>query len=173
MLGEKRFIFLVIFLVYASCNVVKKTTSISSDGTKTDIFFTDLFKQYPQYFDSIIPRKKDLNIQVIYTQIDRDQNNFPKLTNYYYNVNPNRYFYPASTVKMPVAALALQRLNELKNRGINRNTTVLTDSAYSGQTMVLNDSTAPAGRPTIGHYIKKIFLVSDNDAFNRLYEFLG
>ena len=29
------------------------------------------------------------------------------------------------------------------------------------------------GRPTIAHYIKKILLVSDNDAFNRLYEFLG
>jgi hypothetical protein len=29
------------------------------------------------------------------------------------------------------------------------------------------------GRPTIEHYIKKILLVSDNDAFNRLYEFLG
>jgi hypothetical protein len=25
----------------------------------------------------------------------------------------------------------------------------------------------------VGHYIKKIFLESDNDAFNRLYEFLG
>ena len=27
--------------------------------------------------------------------------------------------------------------------------------------------------PTIEHYIKKILLVSDNDAFNRLYEFMG
>jgi len=27
--------------------------------------------------------------------------------------------------------------------------------------------------PSIAQYIKKIFLVSDNDAFNRLYEFLG
>jgi hypothetical protein len=29
------------------------------------------------------------------------------------------------------------------------------------------------GVPSISHYIKKIILVSDNDAFNRLYEFLG
>jgi hypothetical protein len=27
--------------------------------------------------------------------------------------------------------------------------------------------------PSIAHYIKKIFLASDNDAYNRLYEFLG
>jgi hypothetical protein len=38
---------------------------------------------------------------------------------------------------------------------------------------VYNDPSAPDGRPSIEHYIKKILLVSDNDAFNRLYEFLG
>jgi len=38
---------------------------------------------------------------------------------------------------------------------------------------VYNDPSSPDGRPTIEHYIKKILLVSDNDAFNRLYEFLG
>ena len=26
---------------------------------------------------------------------------------------------------------------------------------------------------TIGHYLHKLFVVSDNDAFNRLYEYLG
>jgi hypothetical protein len=39
--------------------------------------------------------------------------------------------------------------------------------------MVLNDPTSEDGRPSIGQYIKKIFLTSDNDAFNRLYEWLG
>ncbi|MDP9231009.1 MAG: glycoside hydrolase family 9 protein, partial [Bacteroidota bacterium] len=34
-------------------------------------------------------------------------------------------------------------------------------------------STAANGFPSIAQYIKKIFLVSDNDAYNRLYEFLG
>lgn len=174
MMQKNHFIFLVVLVLYTSCYVVKKTpASIFIDGTKTDSFFTGLFKQYPEYFDNVIARKNDLNIQMIYTQIDRDENNFPKLTNYYYNVNPNRYFYPASTVKLPVAALALQRINELKDKGIARNTTMLTDSAYGGQTAVDYDSTTSNGKPTIGHYIKKIFLTSDNDAFNRLYEFLG
>src|SRR4030095_10594686 len=27
--------------------------------------------------------------------------------------------------------------------------------------------------PSIAHYIRKIFLISDNDAYNRLYEFVG
>ncbi len=146
---------------------------VFDDSTKTDVFLPDLLNQYPQYFDSIIKFSRNWNVQVIYTQIDRDLNNLPKLTNYYYNVNPDKYFYPASTVKLPVAALALQRLNELKEKGINRNTPIFTEAAYSGQTEVYKDSTVPDGRPTIGHYIKKILLTSDNDAFNRIYEFLG
>ena len=53
------------------------------------------------------------------------------------------------------------------------NTTMITDAAYSGQTAVYNDPNTPDGKPNIRQYIKRIFLVSDNDAFNRLYEFLG
>ena len=153
--------------------VPKAPTVILSDGTKTDAFLEDLLKQYPQYFDTILQHRKDWNVQVIYTQVDRGKNNLPKLTNYYFNVNPSRYFYPASTVKLPTALLALQRLNELKATGVNKNTTMITGSGYGRQTPVYNDPTTPDGRPTIANYIKKIFLVSDNDAMNRLYEFLG
>ncbi|MBA2248869.1 MAG: serine hydrolase [Chitinophagaceae bacterium] len=132
-----------------------------------------ILKQYPQYFDSILLHRKDWNVQVIYTQIDRGANNLPRLTNYYYNVNASKYFYPASTVKLPTAVLALQKLYELKNKGITRNTTMITETGFSGQSAVYNDPTTPDGRPSIANYIKKVFLVSDNDAFNRLYEFLG
>jgi hypothetical protein len=69
--------------------------------------------------------------------------------------------------------LALQKLNELKQQGIDMNTTMLTETDFSGQSPVYNDPTTPDGRPTIANYIRKILMVSDNDAFNRLYEFLG
>lgn len=151
----------------------KVPTVVLADGTKTDAFLENILKQYPQFFDSILTKRKEWNVQIIYTQIDRGRNNLPKLTNYYFNVNPARYFYPASTVKLPTAILALQRLNELKATGITRNTTMITESAYSGQTAVYNDPTTPDGRPTVANYIKKVLLVSDNDAQNRMYEFLG
>src|SRR6267154_5822260 len=35
------------------------------------------------------------------------------------------------------------------------------------------DYTSEYGLPSIAHYAKKILLTSDNDASNRLYEFLG
>jgi hypothetical protein len=47
------------------------------------------------------------------------------------------------------------------------------DSAFAGQTRVDWDSTNTTLRPSIAHYIRKVLLVSDNDAYNRLYEFMG
>lgn len=146
---------------------------ISPDGTKTDAFLKDLLAKYPQYFNEVLKNPDSLGVQVIYTQINRGKNNLPALTDFYFNVNPNKYFYPASTVKMPVALLALEKLNDLKVDGLNRQSTMITESAYSGQTSVFNDPTSADGRPSIEQYVKKIFLVSDNDAYNRLYEFLG
>ncbi|MBD0353088.1 MAG: serine hydrolase [Flavisolibacter sp.] len=140
---------------------------------RTDTFLTRLLQAHTAYFDTLLKNNNQWQIQFIYTQIDRNSKNHPSLTNYYFNVDPNRYFYPASTVKLPVAVLALQRLNELAVPGLDRNTTMITDSAFRGQTPVYNDPTAADGRPSVAHYIKKILLVSDNEANNRLYEFLG
>ena len=155
--------------------VLKPAIPLIVDNSKTDSFMKNLLQQYPQYFDSIIANCKALNVQIIYTQIDRGANGIPVLKNHYFNVDSSNYFYPASTVKFPVGLLALQRLNELKASGVNidKNTTMITGQAYSGQTAVLNDPTTIDGKPNIAHYIKKILMVSDNDAFNRLYEFLG
>lgn len=122
---------------------------------------------------NILSQKVKHQIQIIYTQIDRDESNSPTFTKYYFNVDKNRYFYPASTVKLPAAILALEKLNELNIPMLNKFTTLKIDSVYAGQTRVEYDSTAENFLPSIAHYIKKIFLVSDNDAYNRLYEFLG
>lgn len=140
---------------------------------KTDSLLVSILQQYPQYFDSILRKPDDYRVQIIYTQIDRGANNMPSFKHYYYQVDPNKYFYPASTVKLPTALLALQKLRELKKDGIDKYTTMITDSAYGKQTPVFNDPTTPDGKPNIAQYIRKILMVSDNDAYNRLYEFLG
>jgi len=143
------------------------------DNSKTDAFLENILAAYPQYFDSILIHRKDWNVQVIYTQVNRSANGRAELKNYYFNVNPGQYFYTASTVKFPVCLLALQRLNELREKGIDKNTTMITEAGTELQTAVYNDPSTPDGRPGIGQYIKKVLMVSDNDAFNRLYEFLG
>jgi len=173
------FNFFVAILVFG-CSGSKKNIAVSvemeqgkNNFAKKDQLLTNLLYRYPQYFKSILDNNDKWKAQIIYTQIDRGQNGDPSFTNHYFNVDKHRYYYPASTVKMPVAVLSLQRLNELKITGITKKTTMITDEGLKGQTGVFNDPTSEDGRPTIEHYIKKIFLVSDNDAFNRLYEFLG
>jgi hypothetical protein len=150
----------------------KRGTSKGHSFPRTDTFLSRLLDRYPLYFDTLLanPARR---IQIIYTKIDRQKDNQPRFTHYYYNLDPGLYFYPASTVKFPAAVLALQKLNELKVRGLTKYSTMITGSATAAQSSVYNDPSSADGRPTIAHYIKKILLVSDNDAFNRIYEFLG
>jgi hypothetical protein len=109
----------------------------------------------------------------LYTQIDRDEHNVPYFKSFSYRLNSNRYFYPASTVKLPTAIFALEKLNKLNIKDFTVKSVMITDSAFGGQTKVIKDSSSKNGLPSIENYIKKILLVSDNDAYNRLYEFVG
>ncbi len=111
--------------------------------------------------------------QLIYTRIDRNKKNEPAFVNYGLRVNKDEYFNPASMVKLPVALVALGKINDLRGKGIDKFTTMLTDSSYERQTAVTADTSSENGLPSVAQYIKKIFLVSDNDAYNRLYEFAG
>lgn len=175
------YIFLVLIL-FSGCKPVQKMQTLTSpkpinnikvSDSNKDAFLTSLMASHPLFFDRIIRDKKKYNLQIIYTQIDRVRGNPAHFTDFYFNLDSTGYRYPASTIKLPIAALALQKLNELNIPGLNKYSTMITEAQSAGQSAVYNDPTSPDGRPTIAHYIKKILLVSDNDASNRLYEFLG
>ena len=132
-----------------------------------------LLGSHPDKFGTVINNPEKYRIQIVYTQIARDADNKPHFRTFTYHVDPTRYFYPASTVKLPTVVLALEKLNHLNLPGLTRDTTMLTGSAADYQTAVSEDETSPTGLPSVAHYARKILLVSDNDAFNRLYEFIG
>ncbi|MEN9386152.1 MAG: hypothetical protein RLZZ185_893 [Bacteroidota bacterium] len=129
-----------------------------------------LLKSNPTYFKHLTDNPSKYRLQILYTQIDRDSKNQAKFTTHAYRVDANEYFYPASTVKLAASVLALEKINKLK---IDKSTTFQTLKNRPTQLEILQDSTAANGLPSIEHYIKKILLVSDNEAYNRLYEFLG
>jgi hypothetical protein len=111
--------------------------------------------------------------QILYTQIDRDKNGVPHFTNYRLQVNPDVYFYPASVVKMPLAFLSLEKLKELNIPGVDKNTTMHFDSSYHRQVAMFADSSAEGKKPTMAHFIKRALLISENDPYNRMYQFIG
>ena len=132
-----------------------------------------LMSQKPEQFSRIVANKDSFEVQIIYTQINRGEANRPQFKSFYFNVDSNRYFYPASTVKLPLVLLSLEKLKKLNVKGLDKYTPMFHDSVYAGQRSVKEDSTSESGWPSIAHYGKKILVVSDNDAFNRLYEFVG
>lgn len=141
---------------------------------KTDPWLEKLLRQHASpLLRHILDNPDTFRYQLIYTQINRDNINQPHFKHYFLHPDKDLYFNPASTVKLPVALAALEKLNELQLPGIDKFTTMLTDSSFSGQHPVYTDSLSVNGLPSIAQYLKEIFLVSDNDAYNRLYEFVG
>lgn len=118
----------------------------------------------------IMDQQLNYQVQVIYTQIDRDANNVPSFKQHTYYLDAKTYYYAASLVKLPCSALALEKLEALK---IDKEFPMLTDSACACQKRVVTDTSSADGDPSMAHYIKRMLLVSDNDAYSRTYEFLG
>ena len=142
-------------------------------NANSDSLLVALMKQNPNYFASLLADPGQYRIQILYTEINRDKNNVPHFKEYSYRLNANEYFYPASTVKFPLSVLALEKLNNLKVAGLNKGTTAIYDSVTARQETIYNNPYAIDGRQTIEQAIKEVLVVSDNNAANRLYEFLG
>lgn len=95
-------------------------------------------------------------VQIRYSQIDRKGDSI-QFTDYDFQVDEKNYFYPASTVKFPIAVLALEKLNQTDTLTLDTRFYVEGDSVET----------------TFAEAVSQIFAVSDNDANNRMVELLG
>ncbi|MDG3583572.1 serine hydrolase [Galbibacter pacificus] len=108
------------------------------------------------FIKNVIDSTDYYEVQILLSTIQRTSDKVT-FTDYAYHVDDNNYFYPASSVKFPISLLALEKL-ERDNR-FDRNT----------KFYVEGDSL----ETTFEDEINKIYAVSDNEAFNRLFEYLG
>ncbi|MEM9143820.1 MAG: serine hydrolase [Bacteroidota bacterium] len=108
------------------------------------------------FIQKVMDSVEHYEVQIRYTQIDR-KNDSIFFTDYDFQVDKENYFYPASTVKFPIAVLALEKLNAID--------TLERDTRF----YVEGDSV----ETTFAKAVSEIFAVSDNHANNRLVEFLG
>ena len=89
--------------------------SLSAMAQQPDtIFLKNLIESHPELFNHVLNHPTHNEVQILYTQIDRDKNNVPHFKSYSYRLNANHYFYPASTVKLPTAIFALEKLNRVE-----------------------------------------------------------
>lgn len=149
--------FLIIVLILSMPTIAKEN------------FIENFLQQHPQKFQHILNHAKQYRLQIIYTQVDRENNKI-KLNHYFYRKEAE-FYYPASAIKLPITVLALEKLNTINN--IDKNTQVYIKANQHCQTQQYEDKTSPTGHANIGNFIEKALILSDNNAYNRLYEFLG
>lgn len=154
--------YLILFL-----SVSLMTCSESKDSSLLESIILSLESD----FYSIVSSPEKHRLQILYTQIDRDENNNPSFTTHTFRLRPREYFYPASTTKFPVAVLALEKANQNSKINPYSRLEILTEKPELNG--VVRDLNSESGYPSIAHYIHTLFIVSDNSANNRLYEFLG
>src|SRR5258708_33720138 len=133
----QRFILYCLFFIMqyaASAQHLPGTPPPTDAEPRSDSFLVRLLReQASPALLRVLNKPDSLHYQIIYTRIDRDKHNVPHFTNFYYRLDANDYFNPASTVKMPLAFLALEKLDSLsRSYDIDKETPMLTDSAYTG-----------------------------------------
>lgn len=164
-LQTMRCFYLVVFALLQLAAFAQRTT---------DPFLKNiLVKNRDSIFQQVLQDPETYRLQIVYTEIDRNKRNKPSFKNYYYNYDPEFYFNPASTVKMPLAFLSLEKLNNIHVNGVNKFTSMQFDSSYEKQVRLDTDTSSENKLPSIAQFIRKAFLVSDNDAYNRMYQFVG
>ena len=135
------------------------TSSLSAES-----LLRDLLNQKPDKFGEVLENLDEYQPQILYTQIIRE-NGEVRFVSHDFNLDDERYFYPASTVKFPIALMALEKLNRL---GLPAPVELLVMDV--SETLPGNQEDE---RRTVAQYIHELFVVSDNNASNRLFEFVG
>src|SRR5437773_9370428 len=120
-------------------------TSLSGQPTIDPSLKEILTKNKDTTFQHVLNDPETYRLQIIYTQINRTRHNKPVFKNYYYRFDPGLYFNPASTVKLPLALLALEKLNRMNARGVTKSSAMQFDSNYEKQVPLYKDSTSQNG----------------------------
>ena len=121
------------------------------------------------FLKEIIKDKEDYEIQVMLTKVNHDNTKID-FQNYQYQHDENQYFYPASTIKLPIVVLTLKKINELRSKGsdITLKSKIILNNVDNYSNFKLQDSIT-----SFQNLIADIFLVSDNSASNILIDFIG
>ena len=151
----KQLVCLLLTIILFGCSL--ETNPIKSSLRKND------------FLKEIIKDKEDYEIQVLLTKIDQ-YNSQVDFQEYKYQLDDNKYFYPASTIKLPIVVLTLKKINELRSKGseITLKSKITLNYKDDYSELVIRDSIT-----SFQNLIADVFLVSDNSASNILIDFIG
>jgi hypothetical protein len=124
---------------------------------------------------AVLEHAEEHRVQVLLASVGADAKGRPVLVRRGLRVD-REYVYPASAIKLCAAVAALETLNALRRKEprLTEDTPLAFHPLFAGEELEQKDpSNLEGGTITLRHEIRKLFLVSDNAAFNRLYELVG
>ena len=122
------------------------------------------------FLRSIVKNKDNYEIQILYTEVSKNSAGQAEFSDFQFQLNDEKYFYPASTIKLPITVLALSKINELRAEGsnISPKSKIKLSLINDKNEIILKDSIT-----SFQNLIADVFLVSDNSASNVLIDFIG
>lgn len=143
-----------------------QVNSLSAPDT---IFLRRLLAEKAPHLQPYLQAAQTYRIQIIYTQVNRDAQNRPILKHYAFRLDTTEYFYPASLVKLPMCALALERIERLRGQGI----TVRTPFILKAPKQEGCYAQIPKEPYSLADCIRRQMVFSDNPTFDYLYALVG
>ncbi len=131
----------------------------------------DALRAMPPQHGPVIDDPESFRLQILVTPIERGH------TPVTHAFRPDaEYFYPASSIKFLAAAASLRFIDELRRSGVDcgEHTPLVFHPLFADQHREDRDpSNIDGGTITIAHQSRKALTVSDNPAFNYMYDLLG
>ncbi len=137
--------------------------------SNTDTFLLRILNTGDTAINELLSNQSKYQFQLIYTRVSNKNN---KIIFEEHSLNENKfYFNPASVVKLPLLLLALEKLTSLKDKGVDLDTKIgiHTCSCDFDTDRYVSKSKCP----TFRQFLRELIIMSDNDAYNLLVDFVG
>jgi hypothetical protein len=125
---------------------------------------------------AVLAAAEDHRLQMLLTQVERQHDGrWIRVREQVFRVDAE-YAYPASAIKLIGAIAAVARMQDLAraNPAIGLDTPLSFEPLFPGEEAWRHDpSNLEGGVVTLRHEIRKLFLVSDNPAYNRCFDYAG
>lgn len=163
---------LVFFILLSNLGFSNNGQAQTNPNSETP-FTLDSILNNSSALKEIVKNKDRYRVQIIYTRLDKKTDGTVTPHHFFFNTNENNYFYPASLVKLPLSIFAIEKINSLKPLGVSLDSKLSIDSAFACQKSLSIDLLSNDSIPSIKNYISKALIVSDNESYNRLFEFVS
>ena len=137
---------------------------------------TPLLQARTDQFGRLLAAPETYRLQILISEVTTNAAGLPALNRWGYRVGAE-YFYPASAIKLGAAVTALQTIEQLQAQAHSSDllqVPLTIAPLFAGDAAQTNDpSNLDGGRITVGHELRKMALISDNQAFNRMFDLVG